>query len=230
MVELGAAENDPTNVFTELLLELHAEEGVERTVEVIVERARSALLCDEAGVLLVERGKIETAGATSETVRQADELQRALEEGPCLSSIESGDLYVIEDMGSETRWPRWARGAAELGFGSLISVPLATRDHRLGSINLFSRQPGAFDENDVSVAHVFSRHAALAVEHERHTHNLLSAIDSRKLIGQAQGILMERHGLDAQRAFQVLARYSQDGNVKLVDLAREVIATRRLPA
>jgi len=223
------SEEETPNDFAELVLDLHATEGVERTVEIVVERARSALLCDEAGVLLVERAGISTAAATSPEVRRSDELQNELGEGPCLSSIETGELYVIEDMDHEERWPAWARSTSALGFHSLVSVPLSDKDRRLGSLNLFARRPGAFSQEDVAVANIFARHAGLAVANERHTDNLLGAIDSRKLIGQAQGILMERYKIDSDRAFHVLSRYSQTHNVKLRDVAEQIVRSRTLP-
>ena len=107
-----------------------------------------------------------------------------------------------------------------------LAVPLVTGGERLGTLELV---PGA-PPPEPRLVSSFSRIAALALRHAREEEGLRRAMEGRTVIGQAQGILMERHGLDAQRAFQVLARYSQDGNVKLVDLAREVIATRRLPA
>ena len=55
------------------------------------------------------------------------------------------------------------------------------------------------------------------------------ALDSRSLIGQATGIVMDRYDLDAVRAFAVLKRISQQSNVKLHEVAVELIRTRHLP-
>lgn len=96
-------------------------------------------------------------------------------------------------------------------------------------MNLYASDPGRFDSDDLAVAHVLARHAAVALARSREQTSLWRAIDARKLIGQAQGILMERFDLDADRAFAVLRRYSQDNNLKLREVAQRLIDSRRLP-
>jgi hypothetical protein len=90
-------------------------------------------------------------------------------------------------------------------------------------------EPAAFDASDDAVAHILARHASIAVAHARKEASLMQAVDARKLIGQAQGILMERFRVDAEGAFAILRRYSQDNNRKLRDVAVELIHTRKLP-
>jgi len=102
-------------------------------------------------------------------------------------------------------------------------------DGRAGSINLYWRRPRCFQADDVAFAYIFARHAAVALEHSLELAGLNVALDGRKLIGQAQGILMERHGLDEKQAFEVLRRYSQDHNLKLRQVAEYLVSTRQLP-
>jgi len=212
-----------------IALELYALADQEQTVQAVAEHARTAVRCDDVGILLVEGRSVETAAATSKTVRRADDIQRELGEGPCLSSIERGEDYLIADISRDTRWPRWAERALALGYRSMVSVRLATYERVIGSINLFSRSAAAFDGADESLAQVFATHASIAIAQARQEENLHRAIDSRRLIGQAQGILMERFDIDADRAFAVLDRYSQDHNVKLRTVAEQLVLTRRIP-
>jgi GAF domain-containing protein len=107
-------------------------------------------------------------------------------------------------------------------------VPLPA-DRPLGVLSLLSVNPNAFDRDDIAVGHMLARHAAVAVANATNEQNLRAAIDSRKLVGQAQGILMERYRLDADQAFAVLRRYSQDYNIKLREVAQRLIETRELP-
>jgi len=99
----------------------------------------------------------------------------------------------------------------------------------MGTLNLYDSRPNHFSTSDLQVAHVLARHAAIALSRVRESENLWRAVDARKVIGQAEGILMERYALDQERAFEVLRRYSQDTNVKLRDVAQMVVDTRRLP-
>ena len=76
---------------------------------------------------------------------------------------------------------------------------------------------------------MIARHASVALAASRDLEGLRKAVDARKLIGIAMGLLMERYGIDADRAFDVLRRYSQQHNVKLRDVARLVVDQRGLP-
>jgi GAF domain-containing protein len=124
----------------------------------------------------------------------------------------------------------WGPRAQALGVGSLLATRLSHADRTLGSLNLYSRSAREFTVDDRDFAHVFAAHATPALMAVRERHNLRMALDARTLIGQAQGILMERFGLDAPRAFSVLRRYSQTHNVKLREVAEEVVESRALKA
>ncbi|TDP96731.1 ANTAR domain-containing protein [Labedaea rhizosphaerae] len=94
---------------------------------------------------------------------------------------------------------------------------------------MYSRQPDGFTAVDHNAALLLATHASLALAHahaaetaDAHQTQLLRAIDTRDVIGQAKGILMNRQGIDAEQAFTLLRETSQELNVKLVDLARTI--------
>ncbi len=216
--------------FALMAMRLHEEPSVEQTVERVLEFARAAVGCGHAGVMFVHGGKtIETAAATDPLVEKADQLQVECGEGPCLSAIFEQDSFYVPDTAVDSLWPAWSRRVAELGLRSVLSIRLFTGDSTIGALNLFEAEPDRFDADDEAVAHVLARHASIALASAKQESNLWQAIDARKLIGQAQGILMERFDLDADRAFGVLRRYSQDHNIKLREVAQRLIDTRKLP-
>jgi GAF domain-containing protein len=222
---------DTSTFFSRMALELHDEPTTERTIERIAEFAMAATGCDDAGIMLVHgRNQIETAAATSGRVAESHNLQIVHDQGPCLDAIEGEAIYLSQDVATEERWPLWGPAVAELGLHSVLSIRLATRARRYGSLNLYAERVDAFDEDDVAVATIFVSHASVAMAAAHNEEGLQFAIDARKLIGQAQGILMERFDLDANRAFEFLRRQSQHHNVKLRNVAEWVVVNRALPA
>jgi len=216
--------------FSEVALDLHEQPTAEKTVDRITEYAQFAAECDDAGIMLVHgRGRIETASKTSERVARSHDLQNELDEGPCLLALEQGGNYVSTDVEFDPRWPRWGAAAARLGIHSAMSVLLETRERRYGTLNLYADRPDAFDANDLATAMIFARHASIALANAHQEQGLLVAIDARKVIGQAQGILMERFDIDADRAFDVLRRYSQNHNQKLHAVATWLVENRQKP-
>ncbi|WP_262848278.1 GAF and ANTAR domain-containing protein [Mumia quercus] len=213
----------------DLVEELHAADSPQETAEQVIKNLCEILEMDHAVVTMIRgRGRLETVAATGDVVVRAEQLQCELSEGPCLSdswdqTLRSGDLSV------EKRWPRWASAVADLGLSSLLGVSLSPDDRRIGVVSLYSKSARFFNEDDAALAHLFARHAALAIAKAEHQANLVYALDARKLIGQAQGILMERYDLDDARAFEVLRRYSQHHNLKLRNVAEMLVSTRNLP-
>ena len=100
----------------------------------------------------------------------------------------------------------------------------------LGALNLYYESMDDFSEDELEVAKVVAAHASVALAKLRSERDLWRAIDSRHLIGQAQGMLMERFKLSPEKSFAVLRRYSQQHNIKLHEVAGALIRTGRLPA
>ncbi|MEU0090045.1 GAF and ANTAR domain-containing protein [Kribbella sp. NPDC006257] len=142
----------------------------------------------------------------------------------------SGATVYIADVDAEDRWPRWRAQVAEGKIRSVLHVPMRSGPQVIGVLSLYTLHPDAFTPDDVAVAHILARHASVAVATARHEETLARAVDARKLVGQAMGILMERFDLSDDQAFALLRRYSQDTNTKLRDVAQELIDTRQLPS
>ena len=221
---------DNASEFAQIAMELAEQPDVEETVAGITAFARRALACQYAGIHLVQGRRIVTAAATDPIIEKADQLQNEVGEGPCLSAIWNQGIYVIHDTSTDERWPRFAPLAAEMGLHSILSVRLHAAGDEMGALNLYAHDVREFSADDVAEATIFGQHASVALAAARREENLAAAIDARHLIGQAQGILMERFDLSADQAFSVLRRYSQAHNVKLRLVAQRLIETRRLPA
>ena len=216
---------------SEIALHLHEAGDTDETIDLIAEFSRSALAGDDAGVLIVRsRSRLEIAASTGDTATRAHLLQVELDEGPCLDAIEArSTIYRIDDARTDDRWPRWGAEVVKLGYRSVLSAPLATRDRHYGSINVYAARVDAFDEDDEAVAMILARHASVALATSHNLEGLRRAIDARKLIGIAMGMLMERYSIDSEQAFDVLRRYSQTHNTKLRDVAEQVVTERGLP-
>lgn len=216
--------------FAQLAIALHDGPSVEETVEMVLSFGLKATGADHAGVIFVHgKQRVETAAATDPIVATVDAIQMQVGEGPDVSVLEDRLSVVVADTFTDTRWPLWAEQVASAGIRSLLSVRMYTSETIVGTLNLYSLRPDAFDVDDQDVAHILARHAAVALASARKMANLWQAVDARKRIGQAQGILMERFDLDADQAFAVLLRYSQDNNIKLRAVADRLVETRTLP-
>lgn len=223
-------DSQDADAFARLANELHEQDSVDETVERVVASAPALVGGDFASVMHARRGRhLEAGAATDPIAEKLDQLQIEYAEGPSLAAVLDTTTLVVPDLNVDGRWPRWSPGAAQLGVASVLVVRLWTSHATWGTLNLYAVRPGHFDAGSVGVAELLGRHASIAVASARNEESLTQAIDARKLIGQAQGILMERYDLDDRRAFAVLRRYSQDRNIKLNEVARLLVSTRRLP-
>ena len=191
----------------------------------------------EASVLLLVKDRPATVVSTGQLATAMDETQYDRGHGPCLHAARTGELTEIADTRADDRWPDYTPRAVERGNLSSLSVPLAIdKDEEIsGALNIYARDPGAFDEASRSVASRFAPYAAVAAgnlfayQSARHmADNLQTALESRAVIDQAKGILMERYKLTADQAFQLLARASMTTNRKVRDIAEDLVRTGEL--
>jgi GAF domain-containing protein len=207
-----------------------SDDDLQETAESVVALACETLDCNYAGLTVFRSGgAFETLAPTDPVVTRADRLQYELGEGPCVEAAWESDTFLSNDLRIDQRWPKWGPLAAELGFGSLLAARLSIGGQTLGALNLYSTQAREYTAEDRDIAVIFATHAASTMLSVRERENLKEAVEGRTTIGQAQGILMERFDLDADRAFAVLRRFSQTQNIKLRAVADLVIASGDLP-
>ncbi|GAA0937414.1 GAF and ANTAR domain-containing protein [Kribbella koreensis] len=216
------------DAFARLAVELHDADGMAETVESVVQFALQAEACSYAGVTLTLRGSREIAAVTDPVVTAIYEAQSELGDGPLLTAVSQGVTVHVRDTATETRWPALIDQFTQYGIGSALHVPMWSGEQLIGVLSLFNTEPHAFSVDDEAIAHILARHASVAVASTRDSETMAAAVDARKLVGQAMGILMERFDLDDTAAFEILKRYSQQNNVKLRDVAQELVDTRRL--
>jgi GAF domain-containing protein len=187
--------------------------------------------CDHATVSIVHaRRRISTDAATDDVVRRADELQYETGEGPCLQAMYEHETVLSDDLHSEERWPKWSHRVAEdLGMRSMLCMRLYVGpEDTLGALNLYGDSPVAFRSDDRHTALALAAHTAVALTAAQDHMDLDSALATRTVIGQAQGLLMQRYGLTTVQAFDVLKRYSQAENQKLHVIAADLVRQGQL--
>jgi hypothetical protein len=211
----------------ELARELQHENDLETVLAGIVEAAvRLIPGAAEASISLVTgRRTIESKVASGDLPRRVDALQSSSGQGPCLDAAYVHRIVRVPDLSTETRWPAFCSGAVELGARSMLSFQLFVEDDRLGALNLFGLEPDVFDAESEQIGLLVAAHAAVAFADSQKISQLNEALITRQLIGQAEGILMERYKINAQQAFLVLTRASSSSHTKLREVAEQLTSS-----
>ena len=190
----------------------------------------------DTSVCLLVNGRPTTPVFTGQPALELDESQFERDYGPCLHAARTGELVEVTDARSEPRWRDYMDTAVRQGALASLSVPLPIREGISGALNIYAREPNAFDEASRSTATSFAPYAAVAAGnmHEYQTAldqatNLQRALESRAVIDQAKGILMERHKVTADQAFQLLAQASMAANTKVRTIAEQLVHTGTFP-
>ncbi len=227
--------------FSETAGALFSAGSTEATLQRVVDLAVATIEgCDWAGIFVLEGGHpggtVTTVVKTDPLVVKLDGLQHFAGEGPCLDAIGAGTTFYAEDLADEDRWPAYGPLAVEAGARSLLAMRLQSTD-LLGALILYARYPRAFGVIDRAKGVILASLAGLAVSfaqahenEERRLENLAQALGTRGVIGQAQGILMERERVSADQAFDILRQASQHLNLKLRDVAQTLVDTGVSPS
>jgi GAF domain-containing protein len=220
-----AAHEPVAAAVAELCDAINAPLDPESRLGVLVEVARRSMPeIDHVGISVAYRdGHVETKAATSDLVHELDQLQYSLGEGPCLHAIEAEPVVVVQDARHDSRWPRFMKVACERGLRSQLGLRLYLDDHARGGLNLYSVSSDVIDPETEQLAELFATHAALIMGRARSEANLHASLASRTAIEIALGLVMERFGLDQDRAFSYLTRMASTSETKLRDVAQHLV-------
>ena len=217
----------------ELADTLVADFDVVELLTLLADRCVEVLDVDAAGLMLVAPdGDLRVMASSSEAMRVLELFELQSREGPCLDCYRTGQPVVNQDLATvDGRWPRFAPEALAAGFHSVHALPLRLRGTVIGALNLFHIEPGEMRHTDVESAQALADVATIAILQHRAAleaqvlnEQLNHALNSRIVIEQAKGMVAEREGLNMEQAFSTLRTHARNHNLRLVDVARDVIA------
>ncbi len=182
------------------------------------------------GVTVRQDARPVTLAASDDWTMRVDQMQYDLNEGPCVDALTTGNVNYIPDTSTEARWMRFCQAAHEQGVHSCLALPLNSPNGLMGCYNFYSIRSEGFAEESRGQLEVFAGNAAGAVavamklaDQAQLSENLHQALTSRAVIDRAIGIMMAQQRCDADAAFDILRRASQNRNIKLRDLAAEIV-------
>ncbi|WNG95443.1 GAF and ANTAR domain-containing protein [Mycobacterium sp. ITM-2016-00318] len=226
--------NDPAEVeathlrIAEIVQELYGRDDVDSDT-VIAELAEHAAVevpgAQYAGVTVTRNGRhIETPAATHKWPILLDEIQQRHRQGPCLSAAWEEKTIHVRDLETDERFPLYARDVlAETPIRSVMSFQMWIAGETMGALNVYAETPNVFDDKTRAVGLVFAAHSSVAWNAARRDEQFKKALASRDVIGQAKGMLMERYGVNAIQAFDLLRKLSQDSNTPLIQIAADLV-------
>jgi hypothetical protein len=244
MTETEQAYGELANTFVGIARSLSSDPTVLGTLQRIVDFAVATIEgCDVAAIFLLTGTEVTTPVYSEPLALEADTAQREAGQGPCFDAVTGEAVVYAQDLADDPRWPAFGPRAAALGLRSLLSCRLFS-DTTLGALNLYARLPGAYGLIDRTKAVIFAAHAGIALGTAEALEdaavslqgevdllqNLREALASREVIGQAEGILMERERITSEQAFEVLRQASQHLNIKLREIAQYVVDTGEVPS
>jgi len=182
-------------------------------------------------VTVLDGAQPRTAAASDDLALEADKVQYASGNGPCLDAVRKVTTVLVPDMDGESRWPAYVARTIPLGVRGSLSVPLGIEAGVVGALNIYATAARAFDDEAVDLAIELAEYAGIvattADQYNRATslaEQMQRAMESRAVIEQAKGILMAQRHCSADEAFEVLVRLSQETHRKLRELAEALVA------
>ena len=236
MAETGGVLDDLVTGFAGVAQTVLSVETEAEVLQRVVDTAAATIEgCDFAGIFVLDEHGVTTSSYSDPAVIEIDAFQHRSAEGPCLDALSTGVAVYAVDLADDARYPTFGAHAATAGVRSALALPVRI-DGVHGALNLYARLPLAYGVTDrgkgvilATLAGVALTSAAHRLDLEQRNLDLQQAMIYREVIGQAQGILMEREHITADQAFAILRRASQHLNEKLRDVARTLVETGQVP-
>jgi ANTAR domain-containing protein/GAF domain-containing protein len=178
-----------------------------------------------AGITVTRNAKnIDTPATTHKWPLLLDEIQQRHREGPCLTAAWEEKTVHVRNLETDERFPLYARDAlAETPIRSVMAFQMWIAGETMGALNVYAETPDAFGPATREIGMVFAAHSSVAWNAARRDEQFRRALGSRDTIGQAKGMLMERYGVNAIQAFDLLRKLSQDSNTPLIQIATDLV-------
>ncbi|UFN45124.1 GAF and ANTAR domain-containing protein [Nocardioides okcheonensis] len=174
-------------------------------------------------------GSIDSPAVSHDDARRVDKLQHELRQGP-LIELRHDDTVISGDVEADTRWPRWgARVAVDFRIRSAMAFRLFSDGCSLAALSLYAEEPEAFTRDDLADGLAMAAHTGVTLASVLELDQMHTALLTRRVIGEAVGMLRERFDLSSDQAFAVLKRLSSHQNVKLARIAEQIVETGHLP-
>jgi hypothetical protein len=187
--------------------------------------------CDRASLMIQRDGRRKTAAVSDSIARQIDRLELTLGTGPCMDVLDSRTAQIEPDLAASDLWPALTkRVVTETPVRGAMSVLMLVDHSKVGALNLFSDIADAFDNTSLEHAVVlgaFATVATTAAARSEEAATLRRGLTSNRAIGKAVGIVMALNDVSDDDAFDILRRTSQASNVKLIDIASDIVSGRR---
>lgn len=228
-----AAKHETTAILQDMVLD---SQDVQQFLDGLVTVSAAAftgaygeVLC---GVTLLRPKSMVTVASSSAYARTMDEVQYGFDDGPCLRAAREGYTVHIPDFLTETRFPEYRQAIAGHGIRSALGIPIRLEAGASAGLDFYSTKPNAFTDKSIAVAEGFARDASrslrLAVRigtlSEKAEH-MRAAMESRTAIDLAVGAIMGQNRCNQDEAITILRAASQGRNVKLRDLAANLLAS-----
>jgi len=231
----GDREHLVTTAFTRLADTLVDEYDVIDLLDRLVGYSVDLLAVEAAGIVLGDpRGTLRVVAASSDDAQLIELLQLQNDEGPCLECYRTAAAVSVPDLADVAdRWPRFTAAVdAQGAFRSVHALPLRLRQESIGALNLFNGRPGPLSEANLSLGQALADVATIGILQERAirrgevlTEQLQAALNSRVIIEQAKGVLAQHGNLTMHVAFDRLRRYARSHNLRLTEVARQIVET-----
>lgn len=183
-------------------------------------------------VTLLRPKRSATVASSSPKAEALDEIQFHYGDGPCLTAAREHRVVSVPDTRIDPRWPEYGRAAAANGVLSALGVPFELGDEAHAGLDVYADRPHKHDEatievvrREVAAASTVLRLAVRLANHRDAETDLRTAMESRTTIDLAVGIVMSQNRCTQKRAFEILRAASNNRNLKLRDLAAELVAT-----
>ncbi len=196
-------------------------------------RCRELFEPGEVGFLLGDHAqRLRVVGSSSERLRLLELFELQNDEGPCLDCYRTSQPVVNERLEpGHGRWPRFVPEARRRGFTMAHALPMRLRGTTIGAVNVLQDHDRAVKDVELTLAQSMADIATIGLLQHRAVQEatvlaeqLQRALNTRIVIEQAKGMLLERFETDIDTAFSRMRGYARSHNRLLGDVAGELLA------
>jgi signal transduction protein with GAF and PtsI domain len=217
------------DLLTEVSRTIVSDYYLKEILQLIVTMTAQVMDSKICSIMLLDEKREELVIAATQSLSQEYVNKSNLKVGQSISGkvvLKKAPIIVL-DVTEEPGY-MYPEIAKKEGIVSLLSVPMMIKDRVIGVINSYTKSEHIFKKEEIDILQTVANQAAVAIENTHLSQEIFAAkeaLESRKLVERAKGILMRELGVSEDEAYKKIHKKSMDMRKTMREIAEAIILT-----
>ncbi|GEM_PF-3099834 len=209
-----------------------SEKNLEETLNILVSVVARVMNYKICSIMLYDKEKEELVIKATQSLSEEYKNKSNVKIGQSVSglAVKGKKIISVLDVTTDPLY-KYPEIAKKEGLKSMLAVPMTVKSKIIGVINVYTNAIHVFSDEEIKILSAVSNLAAIAIENaqlKEETLKAKDALENRKIIDRAKGILMTNNNLTEEEAYNIIRKKAMSIAKPMKEVASAIILNYEL--